>query len=174
MIRLMPLLFLLLSTQSFAEVPEYYQRIGDIKQVPASLVYAIATQESRPPNGLIEGVNKPWPWTLNCEGKGYFFPTRDAAFDVATKFISSGVNCDIGLMQISWRYHKERFTSLITALDPVTNIQAGSDYLKELYMKSGSWEYAVGAYHNPSDPVKASQYRERVRVHLAKIMGVVF
>ncbi len=172
--RLLPIILLLIATRSVAEVPEYYQRIGAMKQIPASLVYAIAIQESRPPSGLIEGVNKPWPWTLNCDGRGYFFPTRDAAFNVATKFISSGVSCDIGLMQISWVWHKQRFNSLDEAFDPATNIQAGSDYLKELYMKSGSWEYAVGAYHNPSDPIKAGQYREKARTHLAQIMGVVF
>ncbi|MBT3724657.1 MAG: hypothetical protein HOG41_14860 [Gammaproteobacteria bacterium] len=53
-------------------------------------------------------------------------------------------------------------------------MRAGSDYLKELYEKSGSWEYAVGAYHSPSDPVKASSYREKVRTHFTRLMGVAF
>lgn len=174
MIRLLPFLFILFSSQSFAEVPAYYQQVSVRQQIPASILYAIALQESRPPNGLIDGIDKPWPWTLNCAGQGYFFRSRQAAFYVASHFITSGTSCDIGLMQVSWVWHKQRFNSLNDAFDPVTNILAGSEYLKELYEKSGSWEYAVGAYHSPSDPVKASQYREKVRTHLARIVGVSF
>jgi hypothetical protein len=172
--RLLPFFFILVCTQSAAEIPAYYQRISALKEVPAPLIYAIAMQESRPPHGLIAGVNKPWPWTLNCEGRGYFFPSREAAFNVATQFINSGESCDVGLMQVSWKYHKNRFSSLNNALDPYTNIEAGADYLKEQYEKSGSWEIAVGKYHNPSDPVKADFYRERVRNHLVQILGVSF
>jgi soluble lytic murein transglycosylase-like protein len=174
MIRLFSLLFILISAQSFAEVPPYYQQVSVRLQIPATILYAIAMQESRPPNGLIEGIDKPWPWTLNCEGQGYYFPSRQAAFNVASLLINLGESCDIGLMQVSWVWHKKRFNSLNEAFDPVTNIQAGSDYLKELYEKSGSWEYAVGAYHSPSDPVKSKQYREKVRTHLTRIMGVAF
>jgi len=174
MIRLLSLLFISFSSQLFAEVPAHYQQVSVKQQIPASILYAIALQESRPPNGLIEGIDKPWPWTLNCAGQGYYFPSRQAAFNAASDFISSGTSCDIGLMQISWVWHKQRFHSLNEAFDPVTNIRAGSDYLKELYDKSGSWEYAVGAYHSPSDPIKAKQYREKVRTHLARIVGVAF
>jgi hypothetical protein len=174
MIHLFPLLLIFISAQSFAEVPAYYQQVSVGQEIPASILYAIAMQESRPPNGLIEGIDKPWPWTLNCEGQGYFFRSRQAAFNVASQLINSGESCDIGLMQVSWVWHKQRFNSLSDAFDPVTNIHAGSDYLKELYEKSGSWEYAVGAYHSPSDPVKAKQYREKVRTHLTRIMGVAF
>ena len=174
MIRSISLLFILFAAPTIAEVPANYQRIGVIQQIPASILYAIAIQESRPPRGLIDGIDKPWPWTLNCDGQGYYFPTRQAAFNAASQFITSGASCDIGLMQVNWTWHKQRFNSLNEALDPVTNIRAGSDYLKELYIKSGSWEYAVGAYHSPSDSVKASQYRDKVRNHLARIMGVAF
>ena len=174
MIRLFPLMFIFFFSQSFAEVPAHYQQVSVKQQVPATILYAIALQESRPPIGLIDGIDKPWPWTLNCEGNGYFFASRQAAFNVASHFITSGESCDIGLMQISWSWHNHRFNSLNDAFDPVTNIRAGSDYLKELYEKSGSWEYAVGAYHSPSDPVKASSYREKVRTHFTRLMGVAF
>ena len=172
--RLLPVLIVLASSQCFADVPTYYQRVSAAQNIPAVILYAIAMQESRPPEGLIEGVNEPWPWTLNCKGQGYFFPSRNAAFITARQFIDSGLSCDIGLMQVSWVWHKQRFISLDEALDPYTNIRIGAVILKEQYAKSRSWEHAVGAYHNPSDPIKAGQYRERVRARLANIMGVTF
>ena len=175
MIRsVLPALIVLTSAQCIADVPAYYQRISATKNIPSVILYAIAMQESRPPKGLIEGVNAPWPWTLNCQGQGYFFPSRIAAFNTARQFIESGSSCDIGLMQISWVWHKQRFSSIDEALDPYTNIQIGAAILKEQYAKSGSWEHAVGAYHNPSEPIKANRYRERVRARLANIMGVTF
>jgi hypothetical protein len=174
MIHLLPFLFILFSSQSFAEVPAYYQQVSVRQQIPASILYAIALQESRPPKGFIEGIDKPWPWTLNCEGKGYFLPSRSEALTVATRYIDAGLSCDIGLMQMSWHWHKARFNSVNDALEPYKNIQAGADYLLEHYQRSGSWEYAVGAYHSPSNPVRASQYRERVRGHLTQIARHTF
>ncbi len=165
-------LLLLFVSESWASIPELYVQVSAEKQVPAALLYAIALQESRPSPDQVIGVVKPWPWTLNCSGKSYFFSAKALAVQFAEKVIADGRNCDIGLMQMSWKWHAARFHSIESAFDPLTNLRAGADYLFELYQRSGSWEYAVGGYHNLSDQNRASTYRNLVLKHFLKVVSL--
>ncbi len=174
--RLIPVIVLITSVHSvFASerVPDYYQKVGQKFSIPASLLYAIAQQESMPPASMMTGQAKPWPWTLNCEGHAYYLATQHDAATIAAQYIGRGKNCDIGLMQISWRYHKSELSSIDAALEPLTNLKIGAGYLKSLYQKSQSWVYAVGTYHS-RNPVKANNYVRHVSRHLSRILGVRF
>jgi hypothetical protein len=154
----------------FAEVPPYYVSVANTHNVPPVVLFAVAIQESRPPGGVLQGVSKPWPWTMNCEGKPYFLSSKQIAVKYASILISAGINCDIGLMQTNWKWQKHRFNSLDDAFDPLTNINAAAIILKEHYDSRGSWAAAVGAYHSPSNQHRASTYTRRVRTHLVGLL----
>ena len=52
-----------------------------------------------------------WPWTLNVAGRGFFFRTREDAYQARSAFLSATVvrDFDVGLMQVNWGYHRQRF-----------------------------------------------------------------
>ena len=155
---------------SFAEVPPYYARVASSHDVPPEVLYAIAIQESRPPAGYFHGISKPWPWTLNCEGKPYFLASKSIASKYASTLLAAGLNCDIGLMQTNWKWQKHHFSSIDEALDPFSNISVAASILREWYDKHGSWGAAVGAYHSPANAERASAYTRRVKSHLVKLL----
>lgn len=128
-----------------------WTQIGDSAGISPKLLYAIATGES----GL-RGV--PHPWTLNVRGKSYYFKTREAAWKHASDLVANGEEWfDVGLMQIHWRIHKGRFTSLWDAFDVNTNIAAGAAILKENYLRTKSVTQAVAHYHS-ADPARNTPY----------------
>ena len=71
-------LFLLLPTAAQAEVPARYRQAAAEYGLPAKVVYAVALTESG--LRLQSGRARPWPWTLNIEGQGHYYPTRKAAY----------------------------------------------------------------------------------------------
>lgn len=121
----------------------------------ASVLSGIATTES--------GRNgRPWPWTINSNGRSFYFESRDKAIAAAKTFVSADQNLfDIGLMQVNWRYHGHRFTSLEQAFDPVTNIRVADSIVQEHLAKTGSLKEAIGRYHSKTPSLKNS-YLTRV------------
>lgn len=160
------LLALSLLSQAGSNVPDKYRHIAKEYNIPPVLLYAIALTES-----FRADVKRPWPWTINCNGAGRYFDTKKEAFNFVSVKLANGIrNCDIGLMQISWRWNKHIFKSLWSAFDPYTNIRAGAEILASLYQKHGAYEIAVGAYHAPNNSVRANAYRERVRIKLKHVL----
>jgi len=170
----MQLLVLLLALPSLSyagsNIPDAYKQIADEYSIPPVLLYSMALTES-----FHADVKRPWPWTINCNGTGRYFDSRTEAFNFVAAKLAKGIrNCDIGIMQVSWRWNKHVFESLWAAFDPYTNIRAGAEILSGLYHKHGAYEIAVGAYHSPSNAARASAYRERVRSKLKRVLtGVV-
>ena len=101
-----------------ASVPEGYRVVAEEYGIPHSVLYAIALTESGVgPND--NGVRHPWPWTLNVAGRGYVYPSREAAWHALNTFIARGErSIDIGLMQVNWRFHKDKLRDTWQALDP--------------------------------------------------------
>lgn len=160
------LIFLPALIYANSNVPAAYKKIAHEFGVPPELLYSIALTESFWPK-----VQRPWPWTINCNGKGRYFDTRAEAFNYVSAKLADGIrNCDIGLMQVSWRWNSHVFESLYKAFDPYTNIRAGAGILADLYQKHGSFEIAVGAYHSPNNIDRAAAYRERVRNKLRRVL----
>ncbi len=120
----------------------------------------------------VAGRVRPWPWTLNINGRGHYYPTRVAAHRALIQQLNLGATqVDIGLLQISWRYHKQRFRhDPWQALDPYSNIRAGARYLRELYQRHGDWWRAVGRYHS-ANSLRRAVYRVRVAAELLRIRG---
>ncbi|MCX4030188.1 transglycosylase SLT domain-containing protein [Endozoicomonas sp. SM1973] len=139
------------------DIPGAYLQVAKKVGVPASVLYAIANQESRwkvPVKHV--NVSRPWPWTLNVRGESRRFHTRQAAYQNLLNELKNDPNCscDVGIMQVNWRWHKYRFRSAWDALDPMKNLVAGATYLKEMHDTTGDWQQAVKKYHSPGKTPK--------------------
>jgi len=110
-----------------------------------------------------------WPWTVNVQGKGYYFASREEAVSAVKKFQSKGIeNIDVGCMQINLKYHGEAFSSIEEAIDPVNNVKYSAKFLRHLYAKHGkSWKNAAKRYHS-SNPRKGEAYTRRLETRFNK------
>jgi hypothetical protein len=114
--------------------------------VPPEIMLSIVRVES----GRGEG-KMPWPWTINSDGKSYWFETRQAAIEFADEKLATGSNnFDIGCFQINLRWHPDAFVSLEDALDPSANADYAAQFLTSLFQTEGDWKSAVAAYHSRS------------------------
>lgn len=141
------------------EVPAAYRQVAREYDVPPSLLFAIAVTESgrTTPGGRM----LPWPWTLNVDGRAFYYRSREEASSALRKFLKAGHSPDVGLMQVNWRYHGEKLGDPSQALDPWLNLRAGALILREAYEATGDWWQAVGRYHSAT-PRLAEAYRKRV------------
>lgn len=171
------LLVSLFGVPAQASVPELYQRVAGQHQIPSTLLFALALQESRRAV-IVGGRNKvlPWPWTVNHRGKPYFFHKKGQAIAFAQILIGRGdFMFDVGLGQVNWRYHRQRFTSIAAAFTPETNLNVAATILREQYERKEcrTWALAIGCYHRPgqreSDKRIARNYARGVISLWAKI-----
>ena len=126
--------------------------------VPVSVLKAIALNETGRKRG---GAFRPWPWTVNMEGKGLWFETEAEARAYAEERYAAGARSfDIGCFQINHKWHGEHFTSIQQMFDPVANGLYAAKFLKSLYAESGDWSAAAGAYHS-RNPEFAEKYAAR-------------
>jgi hypothetical protein len=117
-----------------------------------------------------QGIRRPWPWTLNVAGKGYYFETRLEAWQALRDWLAQGRrSIDIGLMQVNWRYHRERLGDPWQALDPYHNMRVGAEILQGCYASRQDWWDSVGCYHAPANPERATRYRRRVETQWRRI-----
>lgn len=115
--------------------------------VPAEIMLSIVRVESGRGEGKI-----PWPWTINSDGKGYWFESRQAAIAFAAERLAAGSNdFDIGCFQINLRWHPDAFLSVEDALDPSANADYAAQFLVSLFQTEGDWKSAVAAYHSRSE-----------------------
>jgi hypothetical protein len=102
-----------------------------------------------------------WPWTLNVAGRGMFFRSRDDAYRaIATLIAARRCDFDVGIMQVNWCYHSQRFASAWDALRPATNIRIAEDILNENYSKTHSVAKAIAYYHS-ANPTPGQAYLAR-------------
>jgi hypothetical protein len=133
--------------------------------IPAGLLQAIGRVESGRRNPET-GVAGPWPWTLNAEGRGQFFPTREAAIAAVRELQGRGVRIiDVGCMQVNLHHHPRAFANLEEAFDPVTNARYAARFLTELQATRSDWMVSAGHYHSQT-PELAQAYRARVQAAL--------
>ena len=134
--------------------------------MPQHLLGAIARVESGRPDPLT-GRLHPWPWTINAEGKGYFFDSKAEAVQFARGLQARGVQSfDTGCLQVNVMYHPDAFRSLEDAFDPLTNARYAVKFLTELRDKSGSWDTASAWYHS-ANPDLGGPYRVKVVAAIA-------
>lgn len=134
------------------------RRAAQSVNVPANVLRTIARVET---GRLVDGRLKPWPWTVNIEGKGYWFDSEDAAYAfVRAAYYRGARSFDIGCFQINYKWHGAAFGSFETMFDPQENAVYAAKFLQQLRSEFGSWSEAVGAYHSRR-PQSAQGYRAR-------------
>jgi hypothetical protein len=127
------------------------------------LFYAVALAESGTRVEAL-GAMRPWPWTLNVQGDGRFYLSRRAATLAFEDALSTGwTSVAVGLMQVSWRYHRRALGHVAGALDRYRNLNVAAAILTACDQAHHDWWAAVGCYHAPNDPARAERYRDRVR-----------
>lgn len=111
-----------------------------------------------------------WPWTINAQGKGRYFATKDEAVKAVEELQAKGVkSIDVGCMQINLMYHGKEFKNVAEALDPYKNVEYGAKYLKKLYKRKGNdWLKAAMAYHS-GVLKKALRYKKKIVVAYSKV-----
>jgi hypothetical protein len=138
--------------ETAATTAEYTARL------PPRLLGAISLTET----GRVDpatGRMRPWPWTINAEGVGQFFDTRDQAVAAVRALQAKGVqSIDVGCMQVNLMYHPRAFASLDDAFDPTANANYAARFLNSLYAGSKDWPTAIAAYHSET-PDLGDAYR---------------
>jgi hypothetical protein len=128
-------------------------------RIPGGLLAAIGFTES---GRTVTGQRTVWPWTVNAEGEGHFFDSKDAAVKFVEGKLADGVeSIDVGCMQINLQQHPDAFTSLDDAFDPGVNVAYGADFLKALHGQTNGWLAAARRYHSAT-PEKGEPYGELV------------
>lgn len=116
--------------------------------IPTHLLAAISTTESgRWHQGL--GMAVPWPWTINVDGKGYYFDNKAQAIAQTRNFMAQGhESIDVGCMQVNLKHHAKAFRTLEEAFDPQANVAYAAKFLHDNYAELGDWIKATAAYHS--------------------------
>ena len=128
--------------------------------IPMQLMAAIARVESGRPDA--QGAIHPWPWTINAEGAGQYFASKDAALAAVRALQARGVrSIDIGCMQVNLLHHPAAFATLDQAFDPATNAAYAARYLNDLYAATRDWTRATASYHSAT-PELGEAYQRRV------------
>jgi len=150
-------------------VPSGYRTIAAEYEIPYTILYAIALAESgRRLND--NSIHRPWPWALNVAGRGHFYPSRQAAWDALKSFIDRGErSIDIGLMQVNWKYHKDKLGNTWQALDPYHNLRIAAVILRDCFKQRRDWWASVGCYHSPANVVRSQSYQLRVVGHWQRL-----
>lgn len=116
--------------------------------LPRALLAAVALAESGRYSPKVRAA-RAWPWTINAEGRPYYFKTKQEAVAKTRQLLNGGMrSIDIGCMQVNLRYHPDAFASLEDGFDPLTNVAYGADFLMRLRNQTGSWPKAVASYHS--------------------------
>lgn len=169
------LAFLVLSTPSYAITVQGLPRVceqaaeyaAEKTGVPTFVLQAISLTETGRKNS---GEMRPWPWTVNMEGKGVWFETEDAARAYVYKNYKRGARSfDVGCFQINYKWHGQEFASIEEMFDPNPNALYAANFLLKLYREKGNWSEAAGAYHSRTQKY-AEKYEKRFNAYRAVLL----
>ena len=136
--------------------------------VPVSVLRAISLTETGRKRG---GVMRPWPWTVNMEGKGVWFDNEDDARAYVYKNYKRGARSfDVGCFQINYKWHGQEFASIEEMFDPNPNALYAANFLLQLFREKGDWSGAAGAYHSRTQKY-AEKYEKRFSAFRAALLN---
>ncbi len=131
--------------------------------IPKGLLHSVSTAES--------SLN---PWTINIQGKAYYFSSKNEAVDFVKTKLNQGVkSIDVGCMQINLYHHGDAFKSLETAIDPKTNISYAAFLLKNGYKRNYSWQEAIANYHSKHENLGKNYASKVLKIWKNHINGLV-
>jgi soluble lytic murein transglycosylase-like protein len=121
--------------------------------VPLGILYAVGLTES----GRKESLQ---PYAMNIAGQPYYAANlADGVSRFEEARAAGTVLIDIGCMQINYRFHGDRFTSVEAMFEPHRNVDYAARFLQELRAREGSWTLAVARYHaGPDNDPAQKQY----------------
>ncbi|WP_298162377.1 transglycosylase SLT domain-containing protein [Acidocella sp.] len=126
------------------------QQAEKAHNLPANLLISIGDVESGRADALTGRVS-PWPWTINVDGQGQYFASKQAAIEYTRLALSSGAHdVDVGCFQVSLQAHPGAFASLDDAFDPAQNADYAARFVAQLQGQTGSWATAIADYHSAS------------------------
>ena len=138
--------------------------------LPAKLLPAISRVESGrldPATGRV----RPWPWTINVEGVGHVYDSKEQVIAAVTALQAKGVrSIDVGCMQVNLMHHPNAFPTLDQAFEPMTNAAYAARFLTSLHGLLKDWNLATAAYHS-MDPVRGEEYQRLVLGRVMTPMG---
>ena len=155
---------------SWAQVPAAYQSAGHEGGVPATVLYAIALQES----GLrLRQRHVPWPWTLNVAGTSRYYATRRLACSALLNALRqhAAKRIDVGLTQINLGYQRRYYRQPCELLNPYRNLAVATAILRQQRRPGESWLPAIGRYHHPAGGAIAARYRRNVGNQLSRLIS---
>lgn len=150
--------------------PPAYQVAAQRAGIPATVLYAVALQES---GARLNGRLVPWPWSLNVAGVSRRFATRAEACAELHQALRDvpPTRIDAGLGQINLGYQHHRYDQPCELLDPYRNLALAAEILREQHAPGQDWLITIGRYHRPAGGAPAARYRHRVGQHLARVLG---
>jgi len=143
--------------QANDNLKNFIQKVELENQIPSGLLQAIAKVES--------GYHA---YAVNVAGKPVIARNIIQATTVIEEALASGIqNIDIGVMQINYRWHGEKFQSYTEMLNPKTNIKYAGALLAGLYRQHGSWHKAIRYYHS-ANSVHHRKYSRKITIEWLK------
>jgi hypothetical protein len=136
----------------------YFVEVAQVSGLHPLVLYGIAQVESTRP-----GVGKPWPWTVNFNGRGEYFESKMDAMTAVDQALRGGMrSIDVGIMQVNLKYHGHRFKTLNEAFDPLKNIEVAADILNEF--SGDPLVLQIARYHCPAKKCRkrALKYANKV------------
>ncbi len=131
--------------------------------IPDRLMQAIGVVESGRADE--RGGVTAWPWTINVEGVGYVFETKQEAIAAVNEHRARGArSIDVGCMQVNLMHHGDAFGSLEQAFDPGANSRYAAQFLQNLLAQTGSWPRATAGYHSLTPDIGADYGRKVLAV----------
>ena len=131
--------------------------------IPDRLMQAIGVVESGRADE--RGGVTAWPWTINVEGVGYVFDTKQDAVAAVNAHRARGArSIDVGCMQVNLMHHGDAFNSLEQAFDPLSNARYAAEFMQKLLGQTGSWPRAVAGYHSLTPDIGADYGRKVLAV----------
>ena len=136
----------------------YFVEVAQNQGLHPLVLYGIAQVESTRP-----GLGKPWPWTVNFNGRGEYFESKLNAMIAVDRALGSGMrSIDVGIMQVNLRWHGHRFKSLNEAFDPRRNIEVAASILSAF--SGDPLVLQIARYHCPAKKCRkrALKYANKV------------
>lgn len=120
-------------------------------QIPSGLLAAIARVESNTK-----------AYALNINGNTVLNASLEETSEVVKKKLAVGMkNIDLGIMQLNYRWHGDKFNNVTQMLMPENNITYAASLLKSLRVQHGTWHKAIKYYHS-AKPEHHRKYSRRV------------
>lgn len=113
--------------------------------VPVGMLYSVGLTETGRRGSL-------QPYAMNVEGRAVFSNTLAEAVQRFEEARRAGAKLiDLGCMQINHYYHRDKFPSVESMLNPRSNVEYAARFLSELKGRHETWTMAVARYHAGPD-----------------------